>query len=398
MVQISQLLELHELACQDGAKYPKKRSLYQVLSEHRGRHFVGLLGPRGVGKTVLLKQVAGSTENSIYLSLDSFDDSDLFETIKSLHQDLGVELFLLDEVHYYRGIEKVLKKTYDFLPVRVFFTSSVALAMQDAPHDLSRRVRLLTLLPFSLREYVYFKKDWSLPVLSLADIIERRWSRAQLNCSASFDDYLRGGMLPFALEEPDPLPLLSNILDTVLSSDIPRVARLRMDELEIVGKMVRFIGQAEVDGINYSSLSRNLGITKYKAESYIRILRDAFILRPVFPKGANVLREPKVLMAPPYRLLFKNYAQAIGGLREDFFAEMMSAAGLAFHYLKTKRGAKTPDFLVQRKDHELVIEIGGKGKGRTQFKGYSAKERLIFSHADSFDGLHRPLFLLGLIA
>ena len=60
-----------------------------------------------------------------------------------------------------------------------------------------------------------------------------------------------------------------------------------------------------VDGINYSSLSNNLGITKYKAEQYLSLLENAFIVQRLFPAGTNVMKESKVLMTPPVRLLHK---------------------------------------------------------------------------------------------
>jgi hypothetical protein len=41
------------------------------------------------------------------------------------------------------------------------------------------------------------------------------------------------------------------------------------------------------------------------------------ILHEILPAGTNVLREPKILMAPPTRLLYRDYEDAVGGLRED---------------------------------------------------------------------------------
>lgn len=102
-----------------------------------------------------------------------------------------------------------------------------------------------------------------------------------------------------------------------------------------MGKMLKFIGKSGVDGINYSSISRNVGITKYKAESYLNLLSQALVLHIVFPRGANVMREPKVLFSPPYRLLYNDYEYIIGGLREDFCVEMLSNAKIEFHYLKS---------------------------------------------------------------
>ncbi len=64
-------------------------------------------------------------------------------------------------------------------------------------------------------------------------------------------------------------------------------------------------------------------------------------------------------------------------------------------YLKTSRGAKTPDFLVKEAGEDIVVEVAGKGKGRSRFKGMKAGRKLILSHSDSLAGHRRPLFLLG---
>jgi len=101
-------------------------------------------------------------------------------------------------------------------------------------------------------------------------------------------------------------------------------------------------------------------------------------------------------MALPYRLLFRDFKEAVGGLREDFFAEMMRHRGEPIHYLKNTRGSKTPDYVMDSEtDGSTVIEIGGKGKGLTQFKEVTAARKFIFSHSDQTDGIRRPLFMLG---
>jgi len=167
------------------------------------------------------------------------------------------------------------------------------------------------------------------------------------------------------------------------------------DEIAVLHKLVRFIGSSSPDGINYSSLSNNLKITKYKAEQYVDLLEQAFILKRVMPVGTNVMKEPKILMRLPYRLLFQQYENAIGPLREEFFAEMMICKGIYFSYLKSTRGAKTPDYLVQSDNEQYVIEIGGPGKGREQFKGFEGRKNLILSHGNEISGIKRPLFLIG---
>ncbi len=69
-----------------------------------------------------------------------------------------------------------------------------------------------------------------------------------------------------------------------------------------------------------------------------------------------------------------------------------------FSYLKSTRGQKTPDYLVDHEGEQLVIEIGGQGKGRAQFKGVIPGRKLLLIHSDGSDGMRRPLFLLGYLA
>ena len=49
--------------------------------------------------------------------------------------------------------------------------------------------------------------------------------------------YTQGGLMPFALREPQPLTLLENILKTIIHKDIPRIAKLLTDELEKIERI-----------------------------------------------------------------------------------------------------------------------------------------------------------------
>lgn len=395
MTSFQELSELDQLARQEAARYPKNRELLHRLDDTGGRHHVGIVGPRGVGKTIILKQLAERQENSFYLSLDAVGEIDLFNAARRLRETYGITLLLIDEIHFLANFEKHLKKIYDFLGLRIIFTSSVALSLFESAHDLSRRVQLITLPPFSYREYLFFRHNITLPQLSLEDIAEKKWTNDHMRHGFHFDEYLQGGLMPFSLEEADIFPLLNNIIQKIIYRDIPSVHKVQARELPLLEKTLSFVGKSEVDGINYTSVSKNIGITKYKAEAYLVMLEKAFLLNLIFPAGTNVLREPKVLMNVPYRLLYRELDQAVGGLREDYFCEMLRMAQIPFDYLKTKRGAKTPDFFIPDDRDGYIIEIGGKGKGRSQFKGIEAEKKIIFSHSDDMSGIKRPLFLLG---
>lgn len=395
---IEKLIRSNDFALKKGRSFSKRRDLFGRLESAEGRHFTGIVGPRGVGKTVLLQQLAAQTPHAFYLSADMLDrDMDGFELVRRLAERFGYRAFFLDEIHHLPAASGMLKKLFDFLDVRVVFTSSVALAMEAPRHDLSRRVRLWTLLPFSYREYLRIVQEIELPPLSFADLLDRRWSAEHLRAGAYFDDFLRGGNMPFALDEPDPLPLMANIRDKIIGQDVPRVLKLTLDELDSLHRMLRFVGRSAVDGLNYSSLSRNLGITKYKAAQYAGSMEQAFVLRQVFPAGTNVLREPKILLTLPYRLLYLDYPDAVGGLREDYCVEALMQAGFTPSYLKSVRGTKIPDYMVEWDGLHIAVEIGGRGKGRQQFKGIQADRKIVLSHTDAPQDHRIPLFLLGMI-
>ena len=100
-----------------------KRYLFNELIKPSGKHFIGIVGPRGVGKTILLKQLANYYENSFYISVDTLDEN-LFETIKLLSETLNIKNFFLDEVHTYNNFDKELKMIYDVFEskdIKLFF-------------------------------------------------------------------------------------------------------------------------------------------------------------------------------------------------------------------------------------------------------------------------------------
>jgi predicted AAA+ superfamily ATPase len=394
------LLSLDLLAKKDGDSYNKKRSLFHSLVGKEGRHFIGIAGPRGSGKTVLLKQLRSILADSFYLSADTIQANQLFDVALHLSEKLKIKHILVDEIHFQKNFDASLKRIYDFLKVRVIFTSSVSLQLYDSAYDLSRRVEILSLSPFTFREFIFFKHDYNLPLLTLQDILDQHWSNDHLRFEFEFDSYLQGGLMPFALNEPDVSPLVQNILNTVITRDIPAVAKVLVDDLRSIENVVTFIGRSPSEDVNPLSISKNVGVTRYKVDIYLRLLKQAYILNPVLPAGTNVLKEPKVLMRLPYRLLFMPYQQAIGSLREDFFAEMMSICGKEISYLKSTRGEKTPDFLVRHESIDWIVEIGGRGKRREQFKNIvkSDKQNLILAQGSDLKTSQRPLFMLGYLA
>ena len=98
-------------------------------------------------------------------------------------------------------------------------------------------------------------------------------------------------------------------------------------------------------------------------------------------------------------MLYQNFSDALGDLREDYTAEALKAANINFHYLKNKRGEKTPDFLIETLKGQTIIEIGGKNKSTKQFKGLKDNiPKYVFKHGGPYSKDKLPLCLLGTLS
>ena len=392
------MAELNSRAHEEGKKYTKKRLLYpKALQFLKDRIFLGLVGPRGVGKTVILKQLLVELGSAFYISLE---DKPLTSTLYDIAKELDekkIKYLIIDEIQFYPNFDAELKKIFDVLAINVIFSGSVAISILQTPADLSRRMRLMQVPPFSFREFILFEKEESLEPFKFSDLEVAEKTKEIYHkifrFEHLFDKYLQGRNYPFTLSLETYFDIFTNTLEKVVSNDFIKTGSISPDEIRDVRNMLKFIGKSFAEGINYSSIAKNCGITKHKAEKYVSLLEKSFVLNQVFPTGTNVLKEPKILFSLPYRLLYKNFEDCTGPLREDFFVETMRFSQKEIFYLKSTRGEKTPDYLID----DTVIEIGGKSKGRQQFKGYSANKKIILTHPGIIDEIRRPLFLLGMV-
>src|SRR3989338_8794703 len=164
---LKSLLEGNESAKALARKYPQKRQAFGSVFRG-GRAFTGIAGLRGIGKTTLLLQRLLEEPDAFYISLDQFTDLNLFEAAKTLRERYGSKELLLDEISYLKNWPQQLKQVYDRLETRVRFTSSVAIDIINAKADLSRRIIVWHLYPFSFNEYLRFAKGISAPKIAIS--------------------------------------------------------------------------------------------------------------------------------------------------------------------------------------------------------------------------------------
>ena len=150
---------------------------------------IGLKGPRGVGKTTLLLQRAKEfLDRNTTLLVNADDLYFTSHTLVDLADDfvrLGGKVLMIDEVHKYKEWSRELKLIYDYhKDLKVVFTGSSILDIEEGEADLSRRVVPYEMQGLSFREYLRMFKEIELPKLTLDEILNNK-----LEMPAGFHPY-----------------------------------------------------------------------------------------------------------------------------------------------------------------------------------------------------------------
>lgn len=313
--------------------------VYQTFKQaDRGRGVV-LLGPRRVGKTVLLHQVVqqlladGVDPRTIcLLTLDdvALRARDLGELLDMVEAQLPIRdqirFLLLDEVQHSSQWSGWLKRIADRRdPYRFLATGSSATALAHGGQDAGLgRWRELTLFPWSFREHVELRGLSNLAPFAVVDEVlrtppwhGRRWGGMMLDSAQvtaldrALVDYLLRGGFPEAAVAPDLYEarrrLRQDILDRALGRDI--VDAVSADPRALEGMFLRIC--LRPGGLwNTSEVARDLEISRPSVARYLDILERSFLVFRLPNLASPIKGQPKVyLVAPSLR-------QALLGLDE----------------------------------------------------------------------------------
>lgn len=366
----------------DELEVPTYRYLYDSFD--LSARLVGLVGPRGVGKTTLLLQYIKNEvrrrEEAFYFSADHifFNSVSLFDFVQDLYELEGVKLVFIDEIHKYRNWNQELKNIYDAFPrLKLVFSGSSSIDLIEGTHDLSRRGVLYYLQGLSFREYLNFKTSADHRAVDLATLVGD-----PLQVSAGFSQiprlrghfkrYLEEGYYPFVFEQSGRYyEQLANIIDKTVFEDIAHHYSLKTANLHYFKKILYFLSTIPPGEISTHNLARNLRIDDKTALHYLHILRATGLVRLLFSsrRGSRLLRNPEKAYLNNTALLYaicSELGQGVdrGAARELFFLSGLENAGERVFYSK-----EAGDFRVG----DTVFEIGGRNKTGTQIHSTAGK-------------------------
>ncbi len=359
-----------------------------------GNRMLGLVGPRGVGKTTLFLQRIKehhSTDDTLYVSAEHmyFANHSLYGMAEAFFKNRPKSLFI-DEVHKYEGWSRELKLMYDSLPgLHVYFTGSSVLDIEKGEADLSRRAPKYLMQGMSFREYLAVRHGVHAPCLSLADILAHKEEIPGVEHPLPlFKDYLRCGYYPFGDDEQFDIEL-GQVITRTLEVDIPQFAGMTAATGRKLKRLMAIVSTLAPFKPNMTSLGSQIQVSRNNVEDYLLYMEKAGMVAQLRTNagGLGALGKTEKVYLDNTNILYNlsEGSEDIGNVRETFFFNQMRVG----HKVTA---SKISDFEIDG----LTFEVGGKNKGQNQIAeakhGYVVKDDIEFSYGNVI-----ALWALGLM-
>ena len=367
------------------------RYMYDKILWHD--RMIGLIGPRGVGKSTMVKQYLLSQPDKdqwLYVSADNsyFFNHTIIELVDTWIKENGKHI-IIDEIHKYNGWSRELKQIYDTHPdFQVIFTGSSVLDIHQGAADLSRRALIFSMQGLSFREFLLMFKNISFPVYSLEDILKHNIELPiDFHPIPYFREYLERGYYPFC-SLPGYEIRLQQVITQTLEVDIPQYASMNISTSRKLARLLSIISSSAPYKPNMSNLTVELKVSKNDLPDYLTYLEKAGLIGQLRDDTAGFRGLGKVekIFIDNSNLMYTLQGQStnIGNVRETFFYNQMRINNNLV-------AAKITDFRIDK----YIFEIGGHKKGQKQLdndpNGYVVRDDIEYGYGNII-----PLWQFGL--
>lgn len=380
----------------------------QMNQIHWNAQIISIMGPKGVGKSTLLRQYIKRNyrigdRKALYCSADSVDFST--RTLVELAEQFfinGGELLIVDEIHKYKpgtsDWSKEVKEIYELFPkLKLIVSGSSLLKLKEGDADLSRRAIKYTMPGLSFREALRFYHGLDFPKWTLEDILTHPFDLCEMVTSkckpvVHFKEYLEKGYYPFLLEgEGEYFTRIEQVVNYIIETELPQICKVDVANIRKLQALVKLIAEEVPFELNANKIAGSMEIGRDTVVEYLKYLGDAKILNLLYSdrkKTGKLSKPDKVYLENPNLL----YAIApdkveIGTARESFAINSLSESHLVEY------GKAHGDFKI---DSKYTFEIGGRSKDFSQIAGIP--DSYIFADDwDMPDGAKLPLWMLGFL-
>ncbi|MFH1288142.1 MAG: ATP-binding protein [bacterium] len=255
-----------------------------------------ITGSRQCGKTTLVKKILGGKYN--YVSLDELDiRSFAIEDPRGFLERYSPPL-IIDEIQNAPQLLSYIKARIDKdrKPGQWVITGSQAFPlMRNVSESLAGRVAVLTLFPFSLDE---INNNRRINLASASLFINHLTSvKTMLKKSISSGAWLLQGGYPelFVNKKISRKLWFSSYVQTYIDRDVR--GNIKTANLNDFERFLRLLAARTSQELNYSILSREIGVTVPTIKSWVSFLEASSIVYLLYPYhknfGKRIIKSPK---------------------------------------------------------------------------------------------------------
>ncbi|MDS3859539.1 ATP-binding protein [Thermosynechococcaceae cyanobacterium BACA0444] len=338
---------------------------YQSILEMSVRRAIVLMGPRRVGKTVMVYHSIRTLLDSdidpksiLYVSLETPIYTGLrLESILNYFQELfghgrDATLFVFfDEIQYLPNWEVHLKSLVDsFVHYRFVATGSAAAALRLKSNESGAgRFSDYILPPLTFAEYLMFiGREAELITATPIEIDGlKQWAYTAPNIEAlnqEFVNYINFGGYPEAVfsetirKNPSQY-IKSDIIDKVLLRDLPSLYGI--SDIQELNRLFTTLAYNSGNEVSLEALSKSSGVAKNTIRRYLEYLEAAFLIRRVERIDQNAKRFKRAVC-------FKVYLTN-PSMRAALFGQLNAQS--------EPMGSMTETAIFSQWQHDRVIEL-----------------------------------------
>ncbi len=269
----------------------------QLLLEPGLRRAIVLLGPRRVGKTILIRHLmadllrSGIASHRIaYVEMDHplLHGQSLEALIRQIEEATpggeGTRYLFFDEIQSHKDWEKHLKPLVDHRPdLRILVSGSAAAALKrQSTESGAGRFTDFLLPPLTFSEYLQLRRE---PPAILEETPGLYALESIHHLNEQFVDYVKFGGYPELALSPairnDPERFVkSDIVDKVLLRDLPQLYGIK--DIQELNSLFTLLAFNTAEEVSFEQLSKRSGVGKPTIQRYIEYLEAAFLIKRVF--------------------------------------------------------------------------------------------------------------------
>lgn len=292
--------------------YPRRfyfEPFYKLIKESSINRAAVLMGPRRVGKTVMVYHSVDrllaegvSPNNILYVSLETpiYTGLSLEKLVNIFQEEFSHkrddELFIIfDEIQYLSNWEVHLKSLVDSYPAYKYIatgSAAAALKLKSRESGAGRFTDFL-LPPLTFAEYLNFIGQVDNLIQEVGEEPDKNKIYQAKDISElnhEFINYLNYGGYPEAvfsklIQSDSSRYIKSDIIDKVLLRDLPSLYGI--NDVQELNKLFNAIAYNTGNEITLEGLSKSSGVSKNTIKKYMEYLEAAFLIKIVYRVDIN---------------------------------------------------------------------------------------------------------------